>query len=134
MGLGGPELMIVLVIVVAWGLRKAAHRGLQSIELEMLDKGFLEIVRERNKLGRMLGYADYYDYKVTRNEGFSKKVLFDILDDLEWRGLIARDDDLRGTAILKKRLPMWQAEANLPQQFPAQRDQYCRLKPKRRCG
>ncbi|MDQ3003369.1 MAG: hypothetical protein M3Y08_19175, partial [Fibrobacterota bacterium] len=60
-------------------LRKAAHRGLQSIEREMLDKGFLAIVRDRNRLGRMLGYEDYYDYKVTRNEGFSKRVLFDIL-------------------------------------------------------
>jgi Zn-dependent oligopeptidase len=67
------------------GLRKAAHRGLQSIEREVLDKGFLDIVRERNKLGRMLGYEDYYDYKVTRNEGFSKKVLFGILGDLEAR-------------------------------------------------
>ncbi len=66
-------------------LRKAAHRGLQSIEREMLDKGFLDIVRERNKLGRMLGYEDYYDYKVTRNEGFSKRVLFGILEDLEKR-------------------------------------------------
>ena len=66
-------------------LRKAAHRGLQSIEGEVLTKGFLDIVRERNKLGRMLGYEDYYDYKVSRNEGFSKKVLFDILGDLEIR-------------------------------------------------
>src|SRR5205807_116320 len=66
-------------------LRKAAHRGLQSIEREVLDKGFLDIVRERNKLGRMLGYEDYYDYKVSRNEGFSKKILFGILGDLEAR-------------------------------------------------
>lgn len=66
-------------------LRKAAHRGLQSIETEVLAKGFLDIVKERNKLGRMLGYEDYYDYKVSRNEGFSKKVLFDILGDLERR-------------------------------------------------
>ncbi len=66
-------------------LRQAAHRGLQSIEREVLDNGFLDIVRERNRLGRMLGYEDYYDYKVSRNEGFSKKVLFDILGDLERR-------------------------------------------------
>jgi hypothetical protein len=66
-------------------LRKAAHRGLQSIEREVLAKGFLDIVRERNRLGRMLGYEDYYDYKVSRNEGFSKKVLFGILGDLEAR-------------------------------------------------
>lgn len=67
------------------GLRKAAHKGLQSIEKEVLDKGFLDIVRERNRLGRMLGYEDYYDWKVSRNEGFSKKVLFRILEDLESR-------------------------------------------------
>jgi hypothetical protein len=66
-------------------LRKAAHRGLQSIEREVLENGFLDIVRERNRLGRMLGYEDYYDFKVSRNEGFSKKVLFDILGDLEIR-------------------------------------------------
>ncbi|MEO7427727.1 MAG: M3 family metallopeptidase [Fibrobacteria bacterium] len=66
-------------------MRKAAHRGLQSIEREVLAKGFLDIVRERNKLGRLLGYEDYYDYKVTRNEGFSKRVLFEILGDLEKR-------------------------------------------------
>ena len=66
-------------------LRKAAHRGLQSIEKEVLEKGFLDIVRERNRLGRMLGFEDYYDYKVTRNEGFSKRVLFGILGDLEKR-------------------------------------------------
>jgi hypothetical protein len=66
-------------------LRKAAHRGLQSIEGEVLAQGFLDIVKERNRLGRMLGYEDYYDYKVSRNEGFSKKVLFDILGDLEKR-------------------------------------------------
>jgi hypothetical protein len=66
-------------------LRKAAHRGLRSIVGEVLSRGFLDIVRERNRLGRMLGYEDYYDYKVTRNEGFSKRVLFDILGDLEKR-------------------------------------------------
>jgi hypothetical protein len=66
-------------------LRRAAHKGLQGIEEEVLEKGFLDVVRERNRLGRMLGYEDYYDYKVSRNEGFSKKVLFEILGDLERR-------------------------------------------------
>ncbi len=64
-------------------LRQAAHRGLQSIERHVLENGFLDIVRKRNRLGRMLGYEDYYDYKVQRNEGFSKRALFEILGDLE---------------------------------------------------
>ncbi|HEY1960180.1 MAG TPA: M3 family metallopeptidase [Polyangiaceae bacterium] len=63
--------------------RRAAHAGMGEIEPHVLRHGFLEIVRERNRLGRMLGYADYYDYKVSRNEGFGKKKLFELLDELE---------------------------------------------------
>lgn len=84
-----PASSVKLGLMVRTGsdeaLRKAAHKGLQSIEREVLEKGFLDIVKERNRLGRMLGYEDYYDWKVSRNEGFSKKVLFGILGDLELR-------------------------------------------------
>ncbi len=65
------------------GVRKAAHEGLREIETFVLKEGFLEIVRERNRLGRMLGYEDYYDFKVSRNEGFGKKQLFELLGKLE---------------------------------------------------
>ncbi len=65
------------------GLRRAALEGLGSIEGFVLENGFLDIVRERNRLGHLLGYEDYYDYKVQTNEGFSKKRLFELLDELE---------------------------------------------------
>lgn len=63
-------------------LRKAAYDGMRSIEPFAIAHGFLEIVGKRNELGRMLGYEDYYDMKVQRTEGFSKKELFTLLDDL----------------------------------------------------
>lgn len=66
-------------------LRMAAFEGLRSIEPFVLENGFIEIVKERNRLAHMLGYADYYDWKVTINEGFGKETLFGILDDLEER-------------------------------------------------
>lgn len=65
------------------GVRRAALEGLREIETHVLKNGFIELVRERNRLGRMLGYEDYYDFKVSRNEGFSKKRLFALLDELE---------------------------------------------------
>ncbi|MCB0713607.1 MAG: peptidase M3 [Ignavibacteriae bacterium] len=65
------------------GMRKSAFEGLRSIEPFVLDHGFLDIVRKRNQLARMIGYEDYYDWKVSINEGFGKKRLFEILDDLE---------------------------------------------------
>lgn len=64
-------------------LRKAAYEGLRSIGPFVLDNGFVEIVKQRNQLAKSLGFEDYYDYKVTHAEGFSKKRLFEILDSLK---------------------------------------------------
>ncbi len=79
------------------GVRRAAHAGMMEIETAVLEGGFIDIVRARNRLGRLLGYEDYYDYKVSRNEGFGKKRLFEILDGLE-RG--TRDAAKRSIAAL----------------------------------
>lgn len=66
-------------------VRKAAFRGLESIETFALESGFLDLVRRRNRFARRLGYEDYYDWKVSTTEGFDKKTLFALLDDLETR-------------------------------------------------
>ncbi len=66
-------------------LREACFKGMESIESHVLDEGFLEIVKERNRLSRSLGYEDYYDYKVRTTEGFGKEELFGYLDDLKAR-------------------------------------------------
>lgn len=67
------------------GLRKAAYEGLRSIETFVLEQGFLDIVDLRNQLGRLLGYADYYDYRVQVVEQMTKAELFAVLSDLEAR-------------------------------------------------
>jgi hypothetical protein len=65
--------------------RRAAFEGLRSIEPFVIEHGFLEIVAMRNRLGRMLGYEDYYDWKVHIVERMSKRALFHKLDDLAER-------------------------------------------------
>jgi oligoendopeptidase F len=75
-------------------MRKAAYEGLRSIGPFVLANGFIEIIKKRNELGRMCGYEDYYDYKVQKAEGISKKKLFQLLDDLE-----AKTRDANKTAI-----------------------------------
>jgi Zn-dependent oligopeptidase len=64
-------------------IRKAAYEGLRSIGSFVCANGFVEIVKLRNKMAKQLGFVDYYDYKVTNAEGFSKAKLFEILDGLE---------------------------------------------------
>jgi len=66
-------------------LRRAAWEGLRSIEPYVLDAGFLDIVRKRNRLGRALGGEDYYDWKTRRVERMSKAEVFALLDELEER-------------------------------------------------
>lgn len=65
--------------------RRAAWEGLRSIEPFVLENGFLELVRERNRLGRSLGAEDYYDWKSRRVEGLGKAAIFARLDELEQR-------------------------------------------------
>lgn len=65
--------------------RKAAFDGLKSIERFVLDAGFLEIVRKRNRLGRTLGHEDYYAWRVAVVERMTKNALFDRLDSLAAR-------------------------------------------------
>ena len=66
-------------------VRRSAWEGLRAIETHVLANGFVDLVRERNRLGRMLGGEDYYDWKVRRVEGLSKAEVFALLDDLERR-------------------------------------------------
>eukprot|EP00814_Leptocylindrus_danicus_P016230 CAMPEP_0116021066 /NCGR_PEP_ID=MMETSP0321-20121206/10165_1 /TAXON_ID=163516 /ORGANISM="Leptocylindrus danicus var. danicus, Strain B650" /LENGTH=633 /DNA_ID=CAMNT_0003491865 /DNA_START=38 /DNA_END=1939 /DNA_ORIENTATION=+ len=63
--------------------RKAAYEGLRSIGPFVCSNGFCDIVKLRNQLAKSLGKEDYYDYTIQNAEGFSKKRLFEILDDLE---------------------------------------------------
>lgn len=64
-------------------VRKAAYEGLRSIGPFVLDNGFFDIIKQRNALAKQLGFVDYYDMKVTQAEGFDKKTLFGMLEDLE---------------------------------------------------
>ena len=63
-------------------VRLSCLESLRSIGPFVSEK-FCEIVKLRNQLAKKLGYVDFYDMKVTQAEGFSKEVLFSILDGLE---------------------------------------------------
>lgn len=63
--------------------RQAAWEGLRSLEGFVLAHGFLDLIKKRNRLGRLLGGEDYYDARVRRVEGMSKAEIFAMLDDLE---------------------------------------------------
>ena len=82
---GSVELGVILRSDPDPGRRRAAWEGLRSIEPHVLDSGFLELVAKRNRLGRLLGAEDYYDWKTRQVEGMGKTQVFELLDELEER-------------------------------------------------
>jgi hypothetical protein len=64
-------------------VRKTSHQALRTLEQWVLDNGFLDIVRERNAFARALGFPDYFEYKIQKNEQMSRARLFQILDEFE---------------------------------------------------
>jgi hypothetical protein len=75
--------------------RRAAWEGLRAIEDFVLENGFLEIVKMRNRLGRMMGAEDYYDWRVRCVEGLTKRQIFDLLDELEEKTRVRAEASLR---------------------------------------
>lgn len=76
------KLGTMLISAETPALRRAAWEGLRAIEPHVLDNGYLEVVKARNRLGRILGGEDFYDWKVRRVEGMSKAEIFTLLDEL----------------------------------------------------
>ena len=65
--------------------RKSSHDALLELEQWVLSHGFLAIVSKRNEFARALGYRNYFDYKVSKNERMTPEELFVILDDFASR-------------------------------------------------
>ena len=80
--------------------RKSSHDTLMSIERWALENGLIEIVKKRNALARAQGFANFFDYKVQKNERMSTDQLFKILDDFEAR---TRDANTRALCELEKK-------------------------------
>ncbi|MDP4199536.1 MAG: M3 family metallopeptidase [Bacteroidota bacterium] len=91
------ELPTILTISDDEPTRKAAYHALLTYEQFVLDNGFLDIIRARNRMARMLDYEDFYEMQVQRSEGLSKQRIFELLEDFE---LKTRDAASRSVAAL----------------------------------
>ena len=80
--------------------RKSSVDAMLMLERWVLDNGFLDIVKKRNAFARAQGFANYFDFKVQKNEQMSSAQLFTILDDFEVR---TRDANLRALSDLQQR-------------------------------
>jgi Zn-dependent oligopeptidase len=57
------QLRNLMRVAEAEGVRKSAYEGLRSIG-PFVSESLIGIIKDRNKLAKLLGFDDFYDYKV----------------------------------------------------------------------
>jgi hypothetical protein len=65
--------------------RRSSFESFREIERWVLDNGFLDLVKLRNRFARTLGHDDYFELKLHRNERMTPGQLGRILDDFVGR-------------------------------------------------
>ncbi len=61
--------------------RRSSFDAFRGLEQWALDNGFLDLVRLRNRFARALGFSDFFEMKLRKNERMTTSGLFAILDD-----------------------------------------------------
>ncbi len=79
-------------------VRQSAHKALLDLEQWLLQNGFIELVKLRNKFAQSLGYGSFFDYSVEKTEHMTIEELFTILDDFEQRTREANERSLKQLA------------------------------------
>ncbi|RKF20354.1 peptidase M3 [Alginatibacterium sediminis] len=82
-------------------VRQSAHNALVELEQWLLNNGFLDLVKLRNRFARSLGYNNFFDYSIEKTENMSSSALFTILDDFEERTRAAHQHSLKHLAAEK---------------------------------
>ena len=81
-------------------IRKACFDGKESLATGVLTD-YIKLIGLRNKYARVLGYTDFYDFKVQKEDGMTKKELFSIFDSIYEKTKYARKDIVK----LEKSMP-----------------------------
>lgn len=76
--------------------RRSSFDALRGIEQWVLDHGFLELVVLRNQFARALGYDNYFELKLQKNERLTTASLMRMLDDFRRRTEAANTRALSG--------------------------------------
>jgi hypothetical protein len=74
--------------------RRSSFEGLREIEHWVLDHGFLNLVKLRNRFARALGAANYFEFKLRKNERMTPEQLTRVLDEF-----VARTDTANARSL-----------------------------------
>src|SRR5262245_33106757 len=80
--------------------RRSSFNAFHEIERWVLENGFLELVKLRNRFARALGFENYFELKLRKNERMTPTALMTVLDDFLVR---TESANARGLADVRAR-------------------------------
>ncbi len=81
-------------------MRKACFEAREKLAFDTLDE-YVELVGLRNDYARLLGFKDFYDFKIQKEEGMTKEELFKIFDPITEKTAYA----FKNIRTLEKKMP-----------------------------
>lgn len=81
-------------------VRKTSHDAMLEVEKFVASNGLIDSIKHRNAFAREMGYRNFFDYKVNKEERMSPEQLFEILDKFEQE---TRDAQQRGFDALAEK-------------------------------
>jgi hypothetical protein len=67
------------------GYRRSSHEEFRRLEQWVLENGFIDLVKLRNRFARALGFEHFFELKLQKNERMTLAQLMAIMDDLVMR-------------------------------------------------
>jgi oligoendopeptidase F len=104
-------------------IRKACFTALEDLAL-LCTTEYVELVGLRNTYAQILGYEDFYAYKVMTEEGMTKKELFTIFDEIYDKTKFAFDEYRKLEKIMPGVRKPWNRGYMLAGDFTKETDQY----------
>jgi len=81
-------------------IRKACFEAREKLAQDFVSD-YIRLINLRNQYANVLGYSDFYDYKVRKEEGMTKKELFSLFDSIYEKTKYA----LKNVRALEKKMP-----------------------------
>jgi Zn-dependent oligopeptidase len=104
-------------------VRKACFVAKEKLATGQLEE-YLQLIKLRNRYAKQLGYSDFYDFKVRREDGMTKQELFKIFDSIYKKTKYAKKNILK----LEKKNPglrkPWNFGYIMSGNFTKEEDQY----------
>lgn len=104
-------------------VRKACFEAIQNLPIKLLPE-YVRLVKLRNQFAQMIGYKDFYSYKLETGEGMIKEELFEIFDSIYNKTKYAFKD----IRLLEKKRPglrkPWNYSYMLSGSFTKEEDPY----------